>query len=145
MYINISKVTGVKQQYYTTFSEAHSAIDIVISILEHEKQTTDVEFNKSLDIQKLAQNSRKQKINDVFKKKKSKNCYVCSLNIKQNLKSELLFVIVLIVFISTYDIPIPRYINAKICLEQKLAIYRGRTVYLCRLRGSGELIDLKQF
>ena len=70
MYINISKVTGVKQQYYTTFSEALSAIDIVISILEHEKQTTDVEFNKSLDIQKLAQNSRKQKINDVFQKKK---------------------------------------------------------------------------
>lgn len=85
IYINISKVTGVKQQYYTTFSEAHSAIDIVIGILEHEKQTTDVEFNKSLDIQKLAQNSRKQKINDVFqKKKKSKNRYVCSLNIKQN-------------------------------------------------------------
>ena len=57
-----------------TISEAQCAINAVIRFLEHEKQTSDIEINKSLDIQnflfQLAQNSRKQKtINDFFKKK----------------------------------------------------------------------------
>lgn len=79
MYINISKVTGVKQQYYTTFSEALSAIDILINILEHEKKSTDLEINKSLDIQKffisIGTKFSETKTSMTFSKnKKSKNC-----------------------------------------------------------------------
>ena len=68
---------------------------------------------------------------------------------KQNLKSELLFVIVLIVFISTYDMPIPRYI-ATLVLMPKSALnkswrYIEGELYICRLQGSGILIGRKQF
>ena len=66
----------------------------------------------------LAQNSRKQKpFNDFFQK--SKNCFRFFLWHKLELKNEVLFVIVLTVSISTYNMPIPRYIDI-LALKQNL-------------------------